>query len=455
MGMKQRASAVALCCFLAAGASSAQKAPHYPLERFSLSNGLRVIVSEDHSAPVIGVALAFDVGSRNETKGRTGFAHLFEHMMFQGTPTVGKGQYMHLIGANGGTMNGFTRTEGTVYISSMPSEKLPLSLWLEADRMRSLSVNAENLKNQQEVVKEEKRLNYDNQPYVEGRRRRLQELAFSNFANQHLTIGSMEDLDAAGLDYVQNFFKTYYAPNNAILSIVGDVNPKQVKTLVEKYFSDIPRQNTPPRPDLTEPKQTIEKRDVTTDRLARLPAVAMAWHGPSYGNPDVYAVDLLSEILFRGENSRAYQEIVKGKQLALSVQGSLDSQRGPSLFQLFAVYRPTVSESDVQNAIYAQIDAIKQTPPTREELDRVKTRLRAGRYRGAGFNGQESMLGRAIAIADYAMFQGDPNLINTEMSRYMAVTPEQIQAVAKKYFTQENRTVVEIKPGAAPRGGNE
>src|SRR5581483_3994780 len=210
---------------LAVGAG-AQQTPRYPIETFTLPNGLRVVLSQDRSAPVIGLALTYDVGSRNEVKGRTGFAHLFEHMMFQGSAHVGKGEHPKLIGSNGGLVNGFTRSEATTYIETFPSEKLPLVLWLEADRMRSLAVTAENLKNQQEVVKEEKRLRYDNQPYTNARQGHLQKLAYQNFANQHTTIGLMEDLDAASLSDVQAFFKTYYAPNNAVLVLVGDFEPQ-------------------------------------------------------------------------------------------------------------------------------------------------------------------------------------------------------------------------------------
>ncbi len=440
---------VAALLGIAVGAG-AQKTPHYPIEPFTLSNGLRVVLSEDHSAPVIGVALAYDVGSRNEVPGRSGFAHLFEHMMFQGSAHVGKGEHPRYIGSNGGIMNGFTRAEDTTYIETFPAEKLPLILWLEADRMRSLAITPENLKNQQEVVKEEKRLRYDNQPYVNARLR-LPELAFQNFANQHSTIGSMADLDAAGLSDVQAFFKTYYAPNNAVLVIVGDFESKTARDLITKYFADIPRQPTPPTPDLSEPKQTAEKHDVVTDPLARIPAVLIGWHGPSLGEPDSYALDLLAQIVFDGESSRAYQELVKNRQMAISINGGLNAQRGPSLFTLSALYRPNLSAADMEQALYAQIEAIRKTPPSADELQRVKTRLRAAQYRGGLTSGLESMLGRAVQIADDTVFLHDPNRINTDMAHYMAVTPAQIQAVARKYFTPENRTVIEIKPGATGR----
>lgn len=440
-----------LAAVLAVPVSAApRKGERYPIAQFTLKNGLRVVLSEDHSAPVVGLALIYDVGSRNEQKGRTGFAHLFEHMMFQGSAHVGKFEHARFIESNGGTMNGFTQSETTTYIETVPAEKLPLILWLEADRMRSLAVTAENLKNQQEVVKEEKRMRYDNQPYTSARIARLPELAYQNFVNQHTTIGSMEDLDAASLQDVQQFFRTYYAPNNAVLALVGDFSVKSARTLVLRYFGDIPRQPAPPRPDTAEPPQTAERRDVVNDPLARIPALAIAWHGPSLAEKETYAVDMLSELLFGGDTGRAYQDLVKGRQLALQISGGLNSERGPSLFQVFAVYRPNVTAADMANAIYQQIDALKQKPPTAEELNRVKIRMRAAKYRGAF--GQESVLGRAVALADYTVRQGSPELINTEIDRYMAVTPEQIQAAARRYFTPENRTLVEIRPGQAPSG---
>ena len=447
--MKFLKEGLALTLLAATVTATAQKAPHYPIEQFQLPNGMKVILSQDHSTPVVGLALAYNVGSRNEVQGRTGFAHLFEHMMFQGSAHVGKGEHPRIIGSAGGFMNGFTRAEDTTYVETVPAEKLPTILWLEADRMRSLAVTAENLKNQQDVVKEEKRLNFDNRAYSNARAVRLPELAYSNYANQHSTIGSMSDLDAASLTDVQSFFKTYYAPNNATLVLVGDFDPKQARDLVTRAFSDIAKQPTPPKPDLAETTQTAEKRATMTDPLARLPALLMAWHGPSLNDPDAYAVDILCEILFQGESSRGYQEIVKKRKLALALQGGLQGQRGPSLITLTGIYPPNVKQADLEQAIAGQIEAVQQSAPSVDALNRIKTRLRADRYTGGGFGfgGLDTMLGRAIAIADYAVFQGDPNLINTELERYMAVTPEQVQAAAKKYFTPQNRSVLEVKAG--------
>ena len=445
------------CAFLAAAlcavGAQAQKAQKYPIEQFKLKNGMRVVLSQDKSAPVVGLALAYDVGSKDEAKGKTGFAHLFEHMMFQGSANVGKFEHAKLIDSAGGVMNGFTRPEDTTYVETVPSEKLPLILWLEADRMRSLAVTSDNLKNQQEVVKEEKRLRYDNLPYANARQK-LVELAIQNPSYQHSTIGSMKDLDEASLQDVKGFFKTYYAPNNAVLVLVGDLDIKQTKLLVSKFFDAVPSQPAPPKPNLAEPKQSAERRESVSDPLARLPALMMAWHGPSLAETDSYAVDIMNEILFSGETSRAYQEIIKGKQLAVSLNGGLNQQRGPSLFTLMAIFPANVNSADLEKAIYAQIDALKHSAPSIEELTRVKARLNAARYRSAGFQGVESMLGRAVEIADHTIFQNNPELINTEFDKYLAVTPAQVQAVANKYFAPANRTVLEVQAAAGrPMGG--
>ncbi len=432
--------------------AGAQKAPKFPLKQFTLANGLRVVLSEDHSSPVIGLALAYDVGSRNEAKGKTGFAHLFEHLMFEGSLHAPKGAFDKYINGGGGLNNAFTAEEGTIYIESFPAEKLPLVLWLEADRMRSLDVSAGPLKNQQEVVKEEKRLRVDNQPYA-GAGIKLQELAYSNFANQHPTIGSMEDLDAASLADVQTFFKTYYAPNNALLVLVGDFNAKTAREYIEKYLGAIPAQHAPPKTDVSEPPQTAERRAIVEDKLARVPAVEIAWHGPSYSNVDTYAADLLMDIVFNGETSRAYQSLVKGQQMALSIRGNLGSKRGPSLFEVTSIHRPNVSSADMERAIYDLIANVQKNPPTESELRRAKTQFRANRYRGFSIFGLESMLGRAIQIAQYAVYYGDPNLVNTEIERYMSVTTSDIKAVAARYLTAENRTVVVVKP-AGSQGGS-
>src|ERR1041385_8380695 len=272
--------------------------PQIPIEQFALPNGLRVVLSEDHSVPVVSVAVYYDVGSRNEREGRTGFAHLFEHMMFQGSENVPKAGHFQYIFNNGGTMNGTTSSERTNYFETLPSSQLPLALWLESDRMRSLKVTQENLDNQRDAVKEEKRLRYDNQPYVNGFLR-LFEMSFQNPANSHSTIGSMEDLDAATVEDIREFFRIYYAPNNAVLSIAGDFDNEEARALVEKYFSTIPNQPASPPVDVAEPTAVAVHRDTFFDKLAPVPAFALGWKIPPRRMAEFYALSLASHQIGR------------------------------------------------------------------------------------------------------------------------------------------------------------
>ncbi len=285
--------------------------PSTTIQQFTLSNGLRVILSPDRSIPVVSVAVYYDVGSRNEIEGRTGFAHLFEHMMFQGSENVPKAAHFQYVFNAGGTMNGTTSTERTNYFETLPSNHLPLALWLESDRMRSLRVTQENLDNQRNAVQEEKRLRYDNQPYVNAFLR-INELIFKNPANAHSTIGSMEDLDAATIDDVRGFFRVYYAPNNAVLTIVGDFDEAEARGLVEKYFSSIPNQPAPPPVDVSELEEVAVNTETFIDKLAPTPAFVLGWKIPIRRSPEFYALSLAGNLLFEGDSSRLYQKLVKG-----------------------------------------------------------------------------------------------------------------------------------------------
>src|SRR6266542_2620478 len=275
--------------------------PATPIEQFTLSNGLRVMLNKDQTIPVVSVAVYYDVGSRNEKEGRTGFAHLFEHMMFQGSENVPKAAHFQYIFNAGGTMNGTTSTERTNYFETLPANHIALALWLESDRMRSLKVTQENLDNQRNAVQEEKRLRYDNQPYV-GAFLRVNELIFKNPANAHSTIGSMEDLDAATIEDVREFFRVFYAPNNAVLSIAGDFDQTETRGLVDKYFAGISKQSPPPPCDVSEPEEVAEREDTFLDKLAPVPAFALGWKIPSRRTPDFYALSLASHLLFEGES---------------------------------------------------------------------------------------------------------------------------------------------------------
>ncbi|HXG92109.1 MAG TPA: pitrilysin family protein [Blastocatellia bacterium] len=417
-------------------------------KEFQLDNGLRVVLSEDHAAPVVAVAVYYDVGSRNEVKGRSGFAHLFEHMMFQGSENVGKAEHFRYIESNGGIMNGETHADYTDYYELLPSNQLELALWLESDRMRSLRITPENLQNQKEAVKEEKRLSYDNQAYWPALLK-MDEMVFHNWTNAHPTIGSMEDLDAATIEDVKSFFDTYYAPNNAVLTIVGDIDEARAEALVHKYFDSIPRQKTPPAVDVTEPDGVVTRERTATDTLAETPAVAIAWKIPARRTRDWYAIALLKSILFDGDSSRLYQSLVKKRAVSLEVQGTLEGRRGPGQLAVFTIHKSNVKSELVRSIIETEIERVKKEGVGVDELKKAKNQLRLDRFiciSEIECTSLQSALGRALALAEFTMFDGDPSLINTELDRYLAVTPEQVRDAARKYFAELNTAVLYIKP---------
>src|SRR5215470_6959645 len=325
---KQTISAVVLAFLMVIPTAMAQTVK---FTEHKLKNGLRVILSEDHSAPTYSISVVYNVGSRDEKKGRTGFAHLFEHMMFQGSENVGKGEHFVLIENNGGGMNGSTNTDRTEYHETLPANQIDLGLFLESDRMRSLAITQANLDNQRETVKEERRQRYDNQPYGQTFDT-LFEVAYDDFPYKHSTIGSMDDLNAASVKDVADFFKTYYAPNNAVLTLVGDFKSSDILAKIEKYFGNIPAQAPPPSPDMTEPKQTAERRKTIEDPLAQIPRIDMPWKIPQGNTPDWYALYVLGEILSTGQSSRFYQTLVREKQVVLQEGAGPFERRGPSLF---------------------------------------------------------------------------------------------------------------------------
>jgi len=415
--------------------------------QFQLENGLRVVLSEDHWAPVVAVAVYYDVGSRNEMKGRTGFAHLFEHMMFQGSENVRKAEHFKYIESNGGVLNASTHADFTDFYEFLPSNQLALALWLESDRMRSLKITAANLKNQKEAVKEEKRLSYDNQAYWPALLK-MDEMVFRNWANAHSTIGSMQDLNAATVADVSRFFNTYYAPNNAVLVIAGDIDSSEAEGLVRKYFSSIPRHKSPPNVDVSEPFRVTERKAVINDSHAQVPALTLAWKIPPRRSPDFYAIALLKSILCDGESARLYQRLVKERAVCLEVQGTLEARRGPGQVAVFAIRKPDAKADDVRTIVEAEIARIKAEGVNADELTKVKNQFRLDRFL-SGSEGEyaslQTALGRALALGEFAMFDGDPALINTDISSYLAVTAEQIRDVARKYFVPENTSMLDIR----------
>jgi zinc protease len=414
--------------------------------QYTLKNGLRVILTQDPSAPVVAVLVMYDVGSRNELVGKTGFAHLFEHMMFQGSAHVPREMHFKYVESNGGVLNGFTSQDCTAYFELLPSAKLPLGLWLEADRMRSLAVNQSNLDNQRDVVKEERRMGVDNQPYSRAREY-LREIAYDNFANQHSVIGSMEDLDNATLEDVQEFFRTYYAPNNAVLVVSGDFDEERALHWIHELYEGIPSQPAPPVPDVSEPDRDQQKNERFEDALANVPALTVSWKIPARGTPENDALQIVADVLFVGRASRLYQRLVKRTPLAVSISGWAEARRGPGLFQTFILYKPDASVAQVEEVIYEEIERLAKEGLTGEELERVRTQLVAHRWSGSHYTGLESPLGRALGLAQATLFDGDPEETNRELERLLSVAPEQAQAVAKQYLlTGHNRTVMQIIP---------
>jgi predicted Zn-dependent peptidase len=412
--------------------------PTVGIEQFTLENGLRVILSEDHSVPVVSVAVYYDVGSRNEREGRTGFAHLFEHMMFQGSENVPKAGHFQYVFNNGGTMNGTTSTERTNYFETLPAAQLPLALWLESDRMRSLKVTQENLDNQREAVKEEKRLNFDNRPYSNAFLR-LNELIFRNPANAHSTIGSMEDLDDATIDDVREFFRIYYAPNNAVLTIVGDFDPAEARALVERYFSTIPAQSRPPGVDVSEPEEVAVRRETYRDPFAQLPALMLGWKTPARRTRDFYALSLASDLLLEGDSSRLYQRLVKDEESVVGIQGGIGERRGPSSLYVFAIPKPGHTTDAIKATIDEEIRRLATEGPGPQEMEKLRNNLLNDFTRGC-----QSTLYRAQRLAEYALYDNEPALINTETEQYLTISPDEIKEAARRYLMTDNYSLLEV-----------
>ncbi len=419
------------------------KAIEVPFREFKLKNGLRVILSEDHTAPTYSICVTYNVGSRDERPGRTGFAHLFEHMMFQGSENVGKGEHFILVLTNGGRANGTTNADRTNYFETLPANQLGLGLFLESDRMRSLNINQANFDNQRQTVQEERRLNYDNRPYGKTTETIL-ETAYDNFAYQHSTIGSMDDLNAATVEDAVEFFKTYYAPNNAVLSMVGDFKTDEALALVKKYFETIPAQPPPPAPPMDEPDQKGERRRTIEDAFAQTPRVDIVYKIPPGNTADWYALSVLGQVLTGGLSSRLYQKLVRETEVAVSVSAGPDERRGPSLFWISVSVRPGQSLAEVEKLIYGEIAQTQREPVAEWELEKVRMRSRHRRAQSL-----YSTRSRANSLGHYAVYYDDPDLINKIEEKIARVTKDDIQRVARTYLREANRTVVTTLPKQA------
>ncbi|SPE39938.1 Processing peptidase [Candidatus Sulfopaludibacter sp. SbA3] len=433
--------AFSVCLALALAALAAPKEVIIPIKQFKLKNGLTVVLSEDHSAPTYAIAVAYNVGSRDEKEGHTGFAHLFEHLMFLGSENVANQEHAALITANGGSDNATTDQDRTLYYETLPANQLDLGLFLEADRMRALTVTQTKLDTQRNAVQEERRLRVDNQPYGKTFFEAIDAAAYDNFGYKHSVIGSMADLNAASLQDVQDFFKRYYAPNNAVIAIVGDFKSDEAQAKITKYFGEIPSQPPPPQPDMAEPAQTAERRQTVEDAFAQLPRLDIVYKIPFGNSPDYYALRVMSQILSAGQSSRLYQHLVKDQELAQSAGASTDSRRGPGLEQFDALLRPGKDLAALEKAIYQEIDRIQTQPVTDEELEKVHMIARRSQVSNA-----QGTLNRAATLAETTVNFGDPNLVNQFYQKTIAVTKEDVMRVAKKYLTENNRTVVITMP---------
>jgi predicted Zn-dependent peptidase len=414
-----------------------------------LANGLRLIIAVDRLAPVVAVNLWYDVGSKHEVAGKTGFAHLFEHVMFQGSRNVGKAEHMSLVQSAGGTMNGSTWLDRTNYYETLPSHQAELALWLEADRMGTLldALNQENLDNQREVVKNEKRWSYDNRPYGSWYEKIQGHLYPPDHPYHHTTIGSMEDLDAASIEDVSAFFRTYYAPNNAVLSVVGDVEPDAIRRWTERYFGGIPANpDIPKLGDLSLPAHLgAEVRETVHDKVP-LPRVYVGFRAPAFGDPRLDALDIAAQVLAGGKGSRLHRRLVRDERIAQDVAlVALGFVGGASICVGWATLRPGMSIERVEAALHEELDRLAHEPISDDELARARALIETEEL-----GGLSRVEERADRLSMYATLFDDPDLINRMLPRYLSITPEQIQSVAAETFRADNRVVLTYLPELPP-----
>ena len=423
-----------------------------PVEYYKLPNGLRVVLSPDHSSPTVVIGVYYRIGFRIEPRDRTGFAHLFEHMMFQGSQNLGKMEMIKLVQQNGGLLNGSTRFDFTNYYEVMPANKLETMLWAESDRMRGLAITEENLTNQKGVVGNEVKVNVINTPYGGFPWLDMPQYANTNWYNAHNFYGDLKDIDAATLPDVQHFFTTYYTPNNAALAVVGDFEPADAKQLIAKYFGGIPSVPAAKQPDITEPKQEKEREATKVDPLAKRPALAVSYHMPDRNTPEYYAMGLIDQMLLQGDNSLLHDELVKRRGYTDSVGGGINmlgnmfNYQGPMLWTAYLFHDSTVKPEEIVSAIESQVAPLREKPVDQAMLDRALIKMRSSFYDSLGeFNG----FGRADMLASFALFDDDPARINDVEAQFQKVTPRLIQETAAEYLRSTNRTVLVVEPKPA------
>ena len=430
------------------GSAQAARPPKLAFTTHTLSNGLQVILLEEHAVPVINLQVWYHVGSKDERPGRTGFAHLFEHLMFKGSAHVGPEEHSRIIEAVGGYDNAQTNDDTTNFFETFPSHYLERALWLEADRMGSLNVDEANFTSEREVVKEERRVRVDNQPYG-SIEEDLRAAAFTVHGYHHTPIGSIEDLNKATLADVREFHDTYYKPNNATVVIAGDFSSEQALAWARKYFEGIPPSSKPiPRPDTPEPPQTAERTVEKSYSNTPLPAVVIGYKIPARYAPDAYPLDLAANILAGGESSRLYQKLVYKDQIAVQSAGFGNFSEHPNLFWAYAIMNPGHPAAEGQKAVVSVLDGLKDKPVDASELEKAKNQEIAGFILGRDTDEE-----KAVALAAAAVIGKDPGRVNSELDQYLGVTPADIERVAKEYFVPQRATVLIVQPAApAPQG---
>jgi len=439
----QVAACLALACgsLLPVAVEARVRPPKLEYRYLTLPNGLQVVLHEDHSTPIVHLAMWYHVGSKDEKKGRTGFAHLFEHMMFQGSKNVTREQHNSMIASVGGDSNAYTTEDATVFWETVPSQYLPLILWLEADRMATLNVDQENFLRERSVVKEERRQRIENQPYGN-----LQEIvydhAFTVHPYKHMVVGSMADLDSASLSDVQEFHSTYYVPSNAVAVLTGDFDGQQVLDLVQRNLGRVPKSSRAIKRDIPkEPPQTQEKR-ATVEENVPLPAVVVAYHITFDGHPDSYPLHIASKVLSDGQSARIYKSLVYEKRIALAAFGGGNLIEDPNLFFATAIVQPGHTPEEVEKALVAEMDRLRTEPISDHELERTKNQF-ARDY----ILGRQTIKDKAETLGHAAVIHhGDLATADGEFDIFMNVTATDVQRVAKTYFAPENRLVMYIMP---------
>ena len=426
-----------------------ESAFNIPVEYYKLPNGLKVVLSQDATAPIVTAAVYYNIGFRIEPKDRTGFAHLFEHMMFQGSQNLGKMEFIRVVQKNGGVLNGSTRFDFTNYFEILPSHKLETALWAEADRMRGLDITQENLTNQQGVVGNEVKVNVLNEPYGGFPWLDMPQIANQNWYNAHNFYGDLNDIEAATLEDVKSFFKTYYAPNNAALAVVGDFDMAQAKEWINKYFADIPSVEQPPRPDLSEPPQQEAKRVTRVDSLAQRPALAFAYHMPANNTKEYFAMGVLDQILLQGDDSMLRDALVQKRGMTGEVSGGINmlgnmfNYNGPMLWMGYLFHDSTVPADSVMAVVDSVINHVRTSPIGQATVDRALVKFRSDFL---DMTTSVFGFGRADLLASFALFYDDPAMINTVEDRIKEVTPALIQRTATEYLRPASQTVLSLVP---------